>query len=209
MLTTFFPQRERTMITLDSKILCLQIDNLEEEIEQANKSLNLTDQERQELNQCYTTQSRQFDTECEAHAHAIDALQAELTSTKEALHLLNDRVIVIGVGHLDCFLTDRREVQIGNEACHFIWLCAEKDVADTNVPVIYPKLTERMEALERGKHHAHCRSIACIPSVAHLAALSNSVNDVYDTMCLPRVESTTRWRVGSWGFDSAPSTNSR
>src|SRR5258706_7306117 len=85
MLMTFFPQCKRTMITLDSKILCLQIDNLEEEIEQVNKSLNLTDQERQELNQCYTTQSHQFDAKCKAHACAIDALQAELTSAKEGL----------------------------------------------------------------------------------------------------------------------------
>src|SRR5258706_833156 len=125
------------------------------------------------------------------------------------LHLLNYRVIVVGVGRLDCLFTDRREVQIGNKPRRFIRLCAEKDVADTNVPVIDPEPTERMEALERGKRHAHCRSIACIPSAAHSAALSNSVNDMYDTMLLPRVASTTRWRVGSWGFDSAPSTNAR
>src|SRR5258706_11804519 len=123
MLTTFFPQRERTMITLDSKILRLWINNLEEEIEQVNKSLNLTDQERQELNQCYTTQSRQFYTECKAHACAIDALQAELTSAKEALDLLNDHVIVIAVGRLDCFFTDRTEAQMRNEGCLFIRLC--------------------------------------------------------------------------------------
>src|SRR5258706_12509129 len=85
MLMTFSPQRERTMIPLDSKILRLRIDNLEEEIEQANKSLDLADQERRGLNQCYATQSRQFDAEREAHARAIDALQAELTSAKEGL----------------------------------------------------------------------------------------------------------------------------
>src|SRR5258706_1384810 len=85
MLMTFSPQRERTMIPLDSKILRLRIDNLEEEIEQANKSRDLADQERRELNQCYATQSRQFDAEREADERAIDALQAELTSAKEGL----------------------------------------------------------------------------------------------------------------------------
>ena len=67
------------------------------------------------------------------------------------LHLLNDRVIVIGTCRLDCFLADRRQIKIGNEPCRFIRVCAEKDVADTNVPVIDPKLTERIEALERGE----------------------------------------------------------
>ena len=85
MLTTFSPQRERTMITLDSKILRLRIGALEEEIEQANKSLDLADQERRELNQCYAAQSRQFDAEREAHARAIDALHAEHASAKEDL----------------------------------------------------------------------------------------------------------------------------
>src|SRR5258706_4699344 len=125
------------------------------------------------------------------------------------LHLLNYRVIVVGVGRLDCLLTDRREVQVGNEPCRFIRVCAEKDVADTNIPVIDSKLTERMETLGKGERPAYCESIAHIPSAAHSAALSNSVNDVYDTILFPRVASTTRWRVGSWGFHSAPSTNPR
>lgn len=73
------------MVTLDSKILRLRIGNLEEEVDQANKSLDLADQERRELNQCYAAQSRQFDREREAHARAIDALHAELASAKEDL----------------------------------------------------------------------------------------------------------------------------
>ena len=85
MLTALSLQRERTMITLDSKILRLRIGALEEEIEQANKSLDLADQERRDLNQCYAAQSRQFDAEREAHARAIDALHAEHASAKEDL----------------------------------------------------------------------------------------------------------------------------
>jgi len=81
----FSPQRDRTMLTLDSKILRLRIETLEEEVEQANKSLDLADQERRELNQCYAAQSRQFDTKREAHARAVDALQAELASATEEL----------------------------------------------------------------------------------------------------------------------------
>ncbi len=123
--------------------------------------------------------------------------------------MLNDCVIVVGVGRLDCLLTDRREVEIANKSRSFRRVCAEKDVADTNVLVIYPGLTKRMETLGRGERHAYCGSVARIPSAAHSAAFSNSVNDVYDTMLLPRVPSTTRWRVGLWGFDSAPSTNRR
>lgn len=73
------------MITLDSKILRLRIDTLEGEVDQANKSLDLADQERRELNQCYAAQSRQFDREREAHARATDALQAEVASAKEDL----------------------------------------------------------------------------------------------------------------------------
>jgi hypothetical protein len=69
MLTVFSPQRERTMLTIDSKILRLRIETLEEEVDQANKSLDLADQERRDLNQCYAAQSRQFDTEREIHAH--------------------------------------------------------------------------------------------------------------------------------------------
>jgi chromosome segregation ATPase len=82
---SLLPQRERTLLSMDSKILRLRIETLEEEVEQANKSLDLADQERRDLNQCYAAQSRQFDTEREAHARAIDTLQAELASAQEDL----------------------------------------------------------------------------------------------------------------------------
>src|SRR5258706_726279 len=101
------------------------------------------------------------------------------------LHLFNNRVIVIGIGHLDCLLTDRREVKIGNKSRSFLRVCADKNVADTNVLVIDSKLTEGMETLERGECWVYCGSIACIPSAAHSAALSNSTSDKYDAMLLP------------------------
>src|SRR5258706_6950031 len=75
------------------------------------------------------------------------------------LHLFNNRVIVIGIGCLDCLLTDRREVKIGNKSRSFLRVCAEKNVADTNVPVIDSKLTEGMETLKRGERWAYCGSI--------------------------------------------------
>ena len=125
------------------------------------------------------------------------------------LHLLNNRVIVVGTGRLDCFFTDRREIKIGNESCRLLWVCAEKDVTDTDVPLIDSKLTEGMETLRDGERQNNYGSIACIPSAAHSAALSNSMNDVYDAMLFPRVASTTRCRMGLCGFDSAPSTNFR
>lgn len=73
------------MFTIDSKILRLRIESLEEEVDHANKSLDLADQERRELNQCYAAQSRQFDMERAAHARTVDGLQAELASAKEEL----------------------------------------------------------------------------------------------------------------------------
>jgi len=62
-------------------------------------------------------------------------------------HLLDNCVIVVGTGSLDCLFTDGREVKIRNKSRRFLWVRAEKDVADTNVPVIDTKLTEGMETL--------------------------------------------------------------
>ena len=59
---------------------------------------------------------------------------------------------------------------------------------------------------------AHCGSIACIPSAAHVLGCTQqlrSTRDVYNTMLLPRVASTTRCRVGVWLFKSAFPTNRR
>jgi len=126
-----------------------------------------------------------------------------------SFHLHNDRIIVVRTGGLDCLFTDGREVEIRNKSRRFLWVCAKKDVADTNIPVIDPKLTEAMETLGSGELLAHRGSIACVPSAAHSAALSNCTVDVYETMLLPRVASTTRCRVGLWAFESAAWTNLR
>ena len=126
-----------------------------------------------------------------------------------SFHLHNNLLVVVRTGGLDCLFTDGREVEIRYKSRRFLRVCAEKDVADTNIPVTDPELTEIIETLGRGECLAHCESIVCVPSAAHSAPLSNSTNDVYDTMLLPRVASTTRCRVGLWAFDSASSTNPR
>ena len=124
-------------------------------------------------------------------------------------HLHNNLLMVIRIGSLDCLFANGREVEIRYKSCRFVWVCAEKDVADTNIPMIDPKLTEIVETLGKGELLAQCESIDCVPSAAHSAARSNSTSDVYDTRLFPRVASTTRCRVGLWAFDSAPSTNLR
>ena len=126
-----------------------------------------------------------------------------------SFHLHNNLLMVVRTSGLDCLFTDGREVEIRNESRRFLRVCAKQDVADTNIPVIDPELTEIIETLGRGELLTHCESIACVPSAAHSAALSNSTSDVYDTRLLPRVASTTRCRVGLWAFDSASSTNPR
>ena len=100
-------------------------------------------------------------------------------------HLHNNLLIVIRTGGLDCLFTNGREVEIGYKSRRFLRVGAEKDVADTNIPMIDPKLTEIVETLGRGEVLAQCESIACVPSAAHSAARSNSTSDVYDTRLLP------------------------
>ena len=117
--------------------------------------------------------------------------------------------MVVRTGSLDCLFTNGGEVEIRYKSRRFLRVCAEKDVADTDIPVVDPKLTEIVEALGRGESRAYCVNIACVPSAAHSVALSNSTSDVYDTRLLPRVARTTRCRVGLWAFDSASSTNPR
>jgi len=61
--------------------------------------------------------------------------------------LPNNLIVVVRVGGLDCILTDRREVEVGNEPSWLLRVCAEEDIADANIPVIDPELTETMETL--------------------------------------------------------------
>ena len=61
---------------------------------------------------------------------------------------LRDHLIaVIGVGHLDCLFTDRRNVEVGNKPDRFLRVRAEEDVANADIPMIDPKTTESPEAL--------------------------------------------------------------
>jgi len=115
-------------------------------------------------------------------------------------------VIVVRTDSLDCICADGRQVKIRNESRGFLRVCTEKDAADTNISVIDPKLTERIESLGKGEPLAYCGRITCVPSAAHSAALSNSTSDVYDAMLLTPVASTARCRVGLWTFESASST---
>ena len=100
-------------------------------------------------------------------------------------HLPNNHIIVARTCSLDCFLTDGREVEIGNKSCWFLQVCAKKDIADTNILMIDPNLTETVETLERGDPLAYCVSVDCVPSAAHSAALSSSTSDMYDIRLLP------------------------
>jgi len=101
------------------------------------------------------------------------------------LHLLKSRVIVVGIGCLDCFFAYRRMVKTGNKPRGVLWVCTEKYAVDTDVPVIDSKLAEGMETLGRGERQAYCGSVACIPLAAHSAVLSSSISGVYDTMLFP------------------------
>ena len=58
------------------------------------------------------------------------------------LQLRNNRVIIVRTGSLDCIFTDGRQVEIRNESRRSLRVCAEKDVADTNISVIDAKLAE-------------------------------------------------------------------
>ena len=106
--------------------------------------------------------------------------------------LLDNLIVVVGVGRLYCLFTYGRKVEVGNKPGRFLWVCTKEDVTDTDIPMIDPKVTEGPKALGRHKCLVHSRGTAHIPSAAHSAALSKSTRDVYDTMLRPRVASTTR-----------------
>ena len=61
--------------------------------------------------------------------------------------LLDNFITVIGVGRLDCLLTYRRKVEVGNKPCRFLRVRAEEDVANADIPMIDPKTAEGPEAL--------------------------------------------------------------
>jgi len=65
-------------------------------------------------------------------------------------------MVVRTSGH-DCLFTDGREVKIGDKSRRFIRVRAEKDVANTDVPVIDSELIEGMETLGRYELQAYER----------------------------------------------------
>jgi len=68
-------------------------------------------------------------------------------SPLSTFQLPNNRIVFIGIGGFDCIFTDRREVEVGNEPSWLLRVRAEEDIADANIPVIDPELTETMETL--------------------------------------------------------------
>ena len=83
--------------------------------------------------------------------------------------LLNNRIVVIGIGGLDCLFTDGREVEVRNKPSWFFRVRAEENIADANIPVIHPELTEGIETLGdvsvwNGREdclHTFCSTLGC------------------------------------------------
>ena len=63
--------------------------------------------------------------------------------------------MVVRTSGLDCLFTDGREVKIGNKSRRFLRVRAEKNVANTDIPVIDSKPIEGMEALWKYEFPAH------------------------------------------------------
>jgi len=76
-------------------------------------------------------------------------MQFAYRSPLATFHLLDNHVMVVRTSGLDCLFTDGREVKIGNKSRRFLRVRAEKDVANTDIPVINPELIEGMETLGR------------------------------------------------------------
>jgi chromosome segregation ATPase len=76
------------MLTVDSKILRLRIEALEEEVARAHKSLDLANHAQRELNTRYTAQSRALDAEQTALRTARAGLARADAAQEAALRLL-------------------------------------------------------------------------------------------------------------------------
>jgi hypothetical protein len=69
--------------------------------------------------------------------------------------LPNNLVVVVGIGRLDCLLTDGRQVEVGYEPGCFIRVCAKEHIPDTHIPMVNSELTQGIETLEK------CEFVAC------------------------------------------------
>jgi len=84
-------------------------------------------------------------------------MQFAYRSPLPIFHLLDNRVMVVRTSDLDCLFIDGREVKIGNKSHRFLRVRAEKDVANTDIPVSDPELIEGMETLGRYQLQAYER----------------------------------------------------
>src|SRR5258708_27475597 len=84
--------------------------------------------------------------------------------------LPNDLIAVVGARRFYGLLAYGRKVEVGNEPGRFLRVCAEKDVSDTDIPMIDTKVTECPKTLERCEclvkcegncSHTFCGALSC------------------------------------------------
>ena len=61
------------------------------------------------------------------------------------LQFADDRFVLGGVSCFNCLVADRGQVEIGNKSSRLRRICAEKDVADTDIPVIHTTFAQSHE----------------------------------------------------------------
>ena len=61
------------------------------------------------------------------------------------LHFTDDRLVLGGVSCLDCLVADRGVVKVGNKSSRLQRICAEKNVADTDIPVVHTTFMQSHE----------------------------------------------------------------
>ena len=70
--------------------------------------------------------------------------------------LSNDLIVVVGTSRPDRFFTYGGEIEVGNKSGCFLWVRAEKDIPDANIPVIDSELTEGKETFGKCELLAGC-----------------------------------------------------
>lgn len=73
---------------------------------------------------------------------------ATYSSPLSVFQLVNNSFRLAGIGRLDRLFADRREVKVGNKSSRFLWVRAEEDIANTNIPVINSELVEGKKSLK-------------------------------------------------------------
>jgi len=62
------------------------------------------------------------------------------------LQFTNDIFVLGGVGRLNYFVADRGEVKVGNESSRLQGVRAEKDIANTDIPMVHTPLVQGGES---------------------------------------------------------------